>query len=69
MVTDEHVLRERIASRDADDYGQNPHELAALLEWQQTAAEDYKKLGATLIDASRPVADVADDILAQVGKA
>lgn len=69
IVTDEHALRERIVGRDQDDYGQNPHELATLLEWQQTAAEDYRKLGAVLVDASRPLPEVADEILTQLEEA
>lgn len=66
VVRDEHVLRKRIQARDADEYGQNPHELAMLIDWQRTAADDYKQLGAILIDASLPLKKVVDAILAQV---
>ena len=65
VITDEHILRERILNRTEDGYGKNPHEFAALLKWQKTAADDYTKLGAILIDASKPLSDVVDDILAR----
>lgn len=65
VITDEQMLRERIANREEDGYGKNEHEFAALLAWQKTAAEDYKKLGATLVDASRPLSEVVDEIVAQ----
>jgi AAA domain len=66
VVRDEQVLRGRIADRSADSYGKNPHELAALLHWQRTAAADYEKLGAILVDASRPLEEVVTIILTQM---
>lgn len=66
VIADEGVLRRRITGRSEDGYGKNPHELATLLRWQRTAADDYEKLGAVLIDASQPVEKIVDVILAQV---
>lgn len=65
IVSDEQALRRRIVDRDEDGYGKNVHELTALLQWQRTAAADYKELGAILVDASQPLEKVADVILAQ----
>lgn len=65
VVDDEQVLRRRIADRGEDSYGKNPDELAELLHWQRTAAADYEKLGATLIDASQPLDKVVGAILAR----
>ncbi|HSW77406.1 MAG TPA: AAA family ATPase [Candidatus Chromulinivoraceae bacterium] len=62
VITDRQVLQERILERDEDGYGKNPHELAALLEWQLAAVEDYRKLGAVIIDASKPLDDVVNEI-------
>lgn len=64
-IDDEQVLKKRIGDRSEDGYGKNPHEFAILLQWQQTAAADYKALGAILINADRPIEEVVNDILAQ----
>ncbi|HSZ43341.1 MAG TPA: AAA family ATPase [Trebonia sp.] len=65
VIGDEQALRTRIANRREDGYGKNPHELAALLEWQRTAAADFEELGAILVDATEPLEKVVDTILAQ----
>ncbi|MGH7121074.1 MAG: AAA family ATPase [Acetobacteraceae bacterium] len=65
VINDERALRKRIADRSEDGYGKNPHELASLLDWQRTAAAEYKELGAKLVDASQPLEKVVDAILAQ----
>lgn len=65
VISDEQALRKRIANRREDGYGKNPHELTTLLQWQRTAAADYKELGAILVDASQPLGKVVDTILAQ----
>lgn len=66
LTLDEPTLRERLAARTNNSFGKASHELESLLEWQRTAAEDYAKLGATLIDATRPLAKVVDEILEKV---
>lgn len=66
LTIDEDVLRDRITNRSGNDFGKSAHEMAGLLEWQQSARADYEKLGAIIIDATRPVNDVVDDILEQV---
>jgi 5'(3')-deoxyribonucleotidase/dephospho-CoA kinase len=65
LTLDEQTLRHRITSRTNDDYGKNAHEFAALLKWIQTAETDYVRLGATIIDATKPIEQVVDDILAK----
>ena len=65
VVSDERVLRERIANRAEDGYGKNPHELKSLLEWQRTAAAEYRELDAILVDAAQPLEQVVDAILAR----
>jgi len=66
LTVDEETLRHRIVTRKNNDHGKNAHEFANLLEWQKTAAEDYKKLGASLIDASRPLQEVVGEIIRKV---
>jgi len=63
LTLNEEILKHRINNRTNSDSGKNPHELANLIRWQQTASEDYEKLGATLIDATQPLADVVDEII------
>lgn len=65
LTIDEATLRHRVTSRTNNDFGKNPNELADLLRWQRTASEGYKKLGAILIDAAKPLDEVADEILKQ----
>jgi broad-specificity NMP kinase len=65
LTLDEATLRHRITTRTHNDYGKNPGEFASLLEWQKTAADDYTKLGATLVDATQPLKNVVDTILEQ----
>lgn len=62
---DEASLKHRIMHRTSNDFGKNSHEFSGLLAWQKTAEADYKKLGATLIDATRPLSKVVDEILKQ----
>lgn len=66
LVIDEKTLRHRIATRTNNNFGQNPHELTAILGWQKTAEQDYRRFGAEIIDATQPVDKVVDDILALV---
>jgi len=63
LTMDEATLRHRIARRTNNDFGKNPHEFADLLRWQKTATEDYRQLGAILVDATRPIEKVIDEIL------
>ena len=66
LTIDEATLRHRITTRTTGDYGKNEHEFANLLGWQKTADDDYRKLGAILVDATRPLTQVVDAILARV---
>ena len=66
LTINEDTLRNRIINRTSNDFGKSSHEMASILEWQRSAESDYKKLGATIIDATRSVNKVIDDILEQV---
>lgn len=67
LTIDERTLRSRIATRTNNDVGKTPEELEAILQRQQTAQEDYERLGAILVDATRPIEHVVDEILTKVG--
>lgn len=63
LTVDEATLRHRVTTRTTGDYGKNDHEFASLLEWHKTAIDDYRKLGAVIIDATQPLTTVVDAIL------
>ena len=63
LVLDNETLKHRLKTRTTNDWGKLPHEFEETLYWNKTAKEDYKKLGAEIIDATKPVNQVVDEIL------
>ncbi|MEU1272676.1 hypothetical protein [Streptomyces sp. NPDC005799] len=63
LVIDEDTLRHRLATRTTNAFGQHPEELAAALEWNPRMRAIYESLGATVIDASKPVNEVVDSVI------
>lgn len=61
------TLRRRLASRPEDEFGGRPEELALITRLHATK-EDIPTRG-VVIDSTRPVAVVADDILSRCGGA
>ncbi|MFB9688037.1 hypothetical protein [Amycolatopsis plumensis] len=59
LVIDEDTLRHRLRTRTSNSFGKHPEELAAALE-----DNAYRHPGATIVDGTRPLAEVADTILA-----
>jgi AAA domain len=64
LVADDETIRHRLVTRTTNAFGQHPEELAAALEANAGVESAYQRLGATIIDGTRPPADVADAILA-----
>lgn len=64
---EEPELRRRLAGRPPAEYGHAPHELESILAWQAGAAQRYEALGACRLDAARPVAEIADELLGADG--
>ena len=62
LVTDDATLRRRLAARPGP-YGKAPDELANILEWNKTCEVNYRRFGAAIIGASRPLDAVVEDIL------
>ena len=58
LVIDEATLRHRLLTRTTNSFGKHPEELAAAL-----ADNAYRHPGATIIDGTRPLPEVADAIL------
>jgi uridine kinase len=63
LVIDEKTMKQRVASRDTNDFGKSPDELKLMLYWHGRMLERYKEWGAVMIDATRPLADVVDEII------
>ena len=63
LTIDEETLKHRLATRTNNDVGKSEHELRILIERQKTAKDEYRQLGAHLIDATQPVDKVLQDIL------
>jgi hypothetical protein len=64
LIVDDDTLRHRLESRTNNNFGKDPAVRDAVIGWNATSARDYKRFGATLIDATRPLHDVVDDVLA-----
>ncbi len=60
---DEVSLKERIAKRTDNDYGQTPHELELIMEKYHADRQKRDRPGVTIIDATLPINDVVHAIL------
>lgn len=67
LVIDDDTMRHRLMTRTNNDFGKHPDDLARQLEWNKGAADYAKRIGATVIDATRPIKQVVDDILVESG--
>ncbi len=63
LTIDEKTLMQRVAGRDSNSFGKEPHELEAILKWHKTSPDNYRKFGATIVDANKPLNQVVDEIL------
>jgi|SRR3989344_3790237 len=60
---DDGTLKQRLLNRTNNDFGKKPEELALQLEWNKGAVKYSKERGTILIDATKPVDKVVDEIL------
>ncbi|MDQ5885784.1 MAG: hypothetical protein QG593_553 [Patescibacteria group bacterium] len=67
LVIDDDTMRHRLTTRTNNDFGKHPDDLARQLEWNQGAADYARSIGAIVIDATKPIEQVVDDILAESG--
>ena len=63
LVVDDDTLKHRLLNRTNNDFGKHPDDLARQLEWNKGAADYAKSIGSMIIDATRPIGEVADKIL------
>lgn len=64
LHVDSATLEHRLATRTSGDWGKQPHELASTLQKHQAAYDEYRAVGAVIIDSTRPLEQVVDSILA-----
>ena len=63
LAIDRQTLRRRLASRTTNDFGKSPNELRAILGWHEVGDDEYRRLGAAIVDATRPLDEVVDHVL------
>lgn len=67
LDVDEANLRERLATRRWNDFGKTEYELRNILEWHRNMAANARRFGIERLDASRPLAEIADGLLSRCG--
>lgn len=63
LVIDDETMKDRLLSRTNSDFGKHPEDLARQLEWNKGTVEYAKRIDSVVVDATRPVNEVVDDIL------
>lgn len=64
LVIDDETLVRRLAARTTNAFGKHPEELRAALGWNRTVGATYRRFGATIINATRPIEIVVNDVIA-----
>ncbi|MBI3494634.1 nucleoside kinase [Candidatus Saccharibacteria bacterium] len=67
LVIDNDTMRHRLMTRTNNEFGKHPDDLARQLEWNKGATEYAKSIGAIVIDATKPIEQVVDNILRESG--
>lgn len=65
LYLDEATLRQRMSNRLETEFSFAPHEQEAVLGWHNSSENVYRNRGAIMIDATRPINEVAETILAK----
>jgi uridine kinase len=63
LVIDEETMKQRVASRDTNTFGKSPDELKLMLYWHGKMLERYEKFGAAMVDATKPLVEVMDEVI------
>ncbi len=66
LVVDDKTLKHRLLTRTNSDFGKEPEDLARQLEWNQGIVGYAESIGSVVIDATKPINTVADDILTRI---
>jgi broad-specificity NMP kinase len=63
LVLNNETLEQRLRGRTGNAWGKSPHELAETLALNEAQNEEYRRLGAIIIDATKPPNEVVEEIL------
>jgi len=63
IAVDNDTLSHRLATRTTNNYGKAAHERESILKANVGWAESYRSRGAVIVDGTRPLADVAAEII------
>jgi shikimate kinase len=63
LKTNEATIRQRVNNPRDHDYGTKPHELAHAIEANEQKQAEYEAYGATMVDATRPIGRVVEDVI------
>lgn len=66
LFIDDETLKHRLLTRTNNEFGKHPDELASQLEWNQKVVKHAREKGYILIDSTKPVNEVVDEILSYV---
>jgi dephospho-CoA kinase len=66
LVIDDEMLKHRLLTRTNNDWGKQPHELQKTLEEQHNIDQKQNKFDRIVIDATRPIEVVVEEILQKV---
>lgn len=64
LVVDESTVHRRLDQRVGNNFGKSADERSKVLSWLHGYAENFRSYGAIIIDATRPIDEVADAVLA-----
>jgi shikimate kinase len=62
LEVDKATLRNRLMNRTNNDFGKTSDEIDVILGWHVSIEQEYRSYGAIIIDATRPLSVVVDDI-------
>jgi shikimate kinase len=63
LVADDETIERRLLTRTTNSFGKHPDELADVLAWNQTVADRWRARGASIVDSTRPLAEVVRAVL------
>lgn len=58
LRADDETIARRLRDRTSNDFGKSAEQLAMVLEWNAVLEERYRVAGATIVDATLPLAEV-----------
>lgn len=64
LEIDDKTLLDRVTNRTTNSFGKTPHEVQMIMDWQKQTKDYYAKYAYKILDATQPVENVVDQVLA-----